>query len=69
MKTEGQNSSIKIVLPSEYVGDTRGDYEASKKSKIPFIFAAYGFGESLDYDYKINSLVEIDKLVHVTFAK
>ena len=27
-----------------YVGDTMGDYEASKKAKVPFIFAAYGFG-------------------------
>jgi len=27
-----------------YVGDTMGDYEASKKANVPFIFAAYGFG-------------------------
>lgn len=27
-----------------YVGDTMGDYEAAKKAKVPFIFAAYGFG-------------------------
>ena len=27
-----------------YVGDTMGDYEASKKAGVPFIFAAYGFG-------------------------
>ncbi|RXF69649.1 HAD family hydrolase [Arcticibacter tournemirensis] len=27
-----------------YVGDTKGDYESSKKAGVPFIFAAYGFG-------------------------
>lgn len=28
-----------------YIGDTMGDYESSKKAGVPFIFAAYGFGE------------------------
>ncbi|QQL50352.1 HAD family hydrolase [Mucilaginibacter ginkgonis] len=28
-----------------YVGDTMGDYNASVKASVPFIFAAYGFGE------------------------
>lgn len=28
-----------------YVGDTIGDYNSSHKAGIPFIFAAYGFGE------------------------
>lgn len=27
-----------------YVGDTGGDFEASQKNNIPFIFASYGFG-------------------------
>ncbi len=27
-----------------YIGDTLGDYEASTKAGVPFIFAAYGFG-------------------------
>lgn len=28
-----------------YVGDTMGDYTACQKAGVPFIFAAYGFGE------------------------
>lgn len=28
-----------------YVGDTSSDFEASQKSGIPFVFAAYGFGD------------------------
>lgn len=28
-----------------YVGDTMGDYLACQKAGVPFIFAAYGFGE------------------------
>lgn len=28
-----------------YVGDTLGDYIATKENQIPFIFAAYGFGQ------------------------
>lgn len=28
-----------------YIGDTMGDYTSSKKAGVPFIFAAYGFGE------------------------
>lgn len=28
-----------------YVGDTMGDYNACVKAGVPFIFAAYGFGE------------------------
>ncbi len=28
-----------------YVGDTAGDYEKTRQAGLPFIFAAYGFGE------------------------
>ncbi|MCC9136174.1 HAD family hydrolase [Pontibacter silvestris] len=28
-----------------YIGDTLGDYKASVGAKVPFIFAAYGFGK------------------------
>ncbi|WP_045688231.1 HAD family hydrolase [Hymenobacter sp. AT01-02] len=36
-------SQYQLQAPA-YVGDTRGDLEASQKSGVPFIFAAYGFG-------------------------
>lgn len=28
-----------------YVGDTMGDFQASEKAGVPFIFASYGFGD------------------------
>ena len=28
-----------------YVGDTIGDYNACQEAGVPFVFAAYGFGE------------------------
>lgn len=32
------------LVRAVYVGDTQGDYEASRQAGIPFIFAAYGYG-------------------------
>ncbi|MDE0584619.1 HAD family hydrolase [Planococcus sp. A6] len=37
-----------------YVGDTKGDHEAAKKAGIPFVYAAYGFGEVDEFDYLIK---------------
>lgn len=28
-----------------YIGDTQGDLNACREAKIPFLFAAYGFGQ------------------------
>ena len=44
-----------------YVGDTSGDMEACKKAGVPFIYAAYGFGEvdAGDYDAKIDSFDQL----------
>ncbi len=38
-----------------YVGDTQGDYIATKENQIPFIFAAYGFGQVDTPDDRIES--------------
>lgn len=45
-----------------YIGDTMGDYAATKKAGIPFVFARYGFGEVPDSDYSIDCFEEIEKL-------
>lgn len=42
-----------------YVGDTKGDYNACLKSKTPFIFASYGFGEVEHYLGKLNSFADL----------
>lgn len=47
-----------------YVGDTMGDYEASKKAGVPFIFAAYGFGKvNEDQVATINNFAELKDIL------
>lgn len=45
-----------------YVGDTDGDHEAATAAGVPFVFASYGFGETNDADYQIESLKELTSL-------
>ena len=55
MKAHGITSAV-------YVGDTAGDCTASKAAGIPFIHAAYGFGEilpPLEADDVINSFSQL----------
>lgn len=47
---------------SIYVGDTQWDYEAAQKAKVPFIYAAYGFGQVNNPDQKINDILELEQL-------
>lgn len=42
-----------------YVGDTQGDYEASRQAGIPFIFAAYGYGAPEGFDHRIRRFPEL----------
>ena len=42
-----------------YVGDTLGDYNATKANNIPFVFASYGFGEVPTPDYTIKCPIEL----------
>ncbi|RDW21297.1 HAD family hydrolase [Oceanobacillus arenosus] len=68
--SKGENIKLviernKLVNPV-YVGDTAGDQQAAREAGIPFIFAAYGFGEVTDYEYRIDrfdKLVETMKLI------
>ncbi|MDG5472335.1 HAD family hydrolase [Jeotgalibacillus sp. ET6] len=46
-----------------YVGDTQGDRNAARAAGIPFIYAAYGFGEVEDFEGKINGLAELPELL------
>lgn len=45
-----------------YVGDTQGDCDGAKLAGIPFVYAAYGFGQVDTYDYVINDFTELLKL-------
>lgn len=61
--SKGEN--IKLVIERNhlknpiYVGDTKGDMEASNYAGIPFVYAAYGFGKVEVFDYKINDISEL----------
>jgi len=48
-----------------YVGDTYSDFEASQKSGIPFIFAAYGFGNvpAAEAPTWIDQVTDLQKLL------
>lgn len=50
-------------IPSAvYIGDTQGDLEATERAGIPFIFAAYGFGDPQRWDQKIDSIRDLEAL-------
>lgn len=65
--SKGEN--IKAVLTrngfkkSIYIGDTQGDANAAKFAEIPFIYAAFGFGDVEDPEYSINHYSEIFDIV------
>ena len=42
-----------------YIGDTLGDSIATAKAGIKFVFAAYGFGDVDDPDFRIDSIDEL----------
>lgn len=64
--SKGEN--IKLVMERNslkapvYVGDTQKDQEAAKFAGIPFVYAAYGFGDVDDWEYRIESIYELVEL-------
>lgn len=65
--TKGEN--IRLVLERQklqdacYVGDTMGDYEASRFAGLPFLFASYGFGYVEHPDWTISHMEEVLEIV------
>ena len=61
----GKGDNIKLVMERNnykdivYVGDTQGDYEATRKAGVPFVYCKYGFGESEKYEYCIDKFSEL----------
>ena len=61
--TKGEN--IRLVMERNgyqkavYVGDTRKDQEAARAAGIPFVHAAYGFGEAEDPDGVIQAFSDL----------
>ncbi len=46
-----------------YVGDTQGDFEASKDAGVPFVFASYGFGNAEGADAVIKEFGELSSVL------
>lgn len=46
-----------------YIGDTYGDYTATKKADLCFVFARYGFGEVEKPDMVVDSFEELCKVL------
>ena len=47
-----------------YLGDIQGDKDACDKAGVDFIWAAYGYGKSIDsYVAKIDSITELTEII------
>lgn len=61
--SKGENNSLIIkrnhLTAPVYVGDTDGDRLSAEKAGIPFIYAAYGFGQVKKYSDIINTPREL----------
>ncbi len=66
-KDKGHN--IKLLMERNgienacYVGDTEGDEKAARFAKIPFIWAAYGFGKAKAPDAVIHSITALPEVL------
>lgn len=64
----GKGDNCKLVMERNgykdvvYVGDTQGDYEATRVANIPFVFCKYGFGKPEGYEYSINKFSDLLEL-------
>ena len=47
------------IRSAVYIGDTQGDYEASRNAGIPFVWASFGFGVPESYAYKVDAFAEL----------
>ncbi len=71
--TKGEN--IRLVMERNnyakgiYIGDTKKDREAALQAGVPFIFAAYGFGEAENPDGVIHSLSDLPAAVETLLRK
>ncbi len=67
--SKGENNLLLIkrnrLKAPVYVGDTHGDSLSAQRAGIPFVFAAYGFGDTNEYNYKINSIEQLIDIVNI----
>ena len=51
------------ITDAIYIGDTQGDYEATVVANVPFIFAAYGFGDPQGYAAKLEDIRQLPQIL------
>ena len=50
------------IQSAAYIGDTQGDLEACEEAGIPFVFAAFGFGNPTHWDARIEQFEDLLEL-------
>ncbi len=65
--SKGENNKLIIernnIISSVYVGDTQGDADSATVAGIPFVYARYGFGDVEKYDYVIDKISDMIKIM------
>lgn len=65
-RSKGENNQLLIqrygLQQPIYVGDTASDRKSARDAGIPFVYAAYGFGQVAEYDAKIESFEDLRQL-------
>ena len=51
------------IADAVYIGDTQGDYEATLVAKIPFVFAAYGFGAPQGFAARLADIRQLPQVL------
>ena len=46
-----------------YIGDTDGDFRAARKAGVPFVHAAYGFGEVPEAEFRAERFSDLPELI------
>ena len=69
--SKGENISLVIqrnpIEKAVYVGDTAGDQEAAELAGVPFIYAAYGFGDVSAPAFMINQISDLQSALKEIF--
>ena len=64
-----KDENIRLVMERNgctraiYIGDTQKDMDSARGAGIPFIHAAYGFGQTVEPDGVINAFDELPEAV------
>lgn len=64
---KGENNKLIMerngITKAVYVGDTTGDEESARVAAIPFVYAAYGFGDAVAPEATIQTFSELPEVL------